>query len=156
MQPGATNRWPAALALVASLLGFAFAATSTLDYTKHLDRQIHDISCSYIPGLGAGSEGADNACRAAMYSTYSALMRDHYLGAIPVSLFAVGSFAFFTAFSVYLLLAWDTAPRRARQFMGLAALTPLLVSAMMFFISLPRSGQCCKTCVGIYVASVLL
>src|SRR5215813_12454679 len=108
--PGAHPRWPAALALVASLLGFAFGASSTLDYAQHLDRQIHDIHCSYIPGLPA-EHTADNACRAAMYSPYSALFRDRYWGGVPISLFGVGAFVFFVAFSLYLLLAGSDAPK---------------------------------------------
>ena len=149
------RRWPAALALVASLIGLGFGGLSTLDYSKHLDRQVHDIHCSFIPGLASGGAG-ESACRAAMYSPYSALFRDKYWGGVPISLFAVGAFAFFAAFALYLLLAAEKAPRRASQFFGAVSLTPVLVSALMFAISALKLGQYCKTCVGIYVASVLL
>src|SRR4051812_20847909 len=91
--------WPAALALVASAAGLAFASISSIDYTKHLDRQIHDIHCSYVPGLGA-EQSADNACRVAMYSPYAALFRDRYWGGVPIGLFAVGAFSFFLAFAL--------------------------------------------------------
>jgi uncharacterized membrane protein len=154
--PGGPKRWPAVLALVASLLGFAFAASSTLDYVRHLDRQIHDIHCSFIPGLTTTAQGADTACRVAMYSPYAALMRDRYWGGIPISLFALGAFAFFAAFSLYLLLAGPSAPRKSYQFLALAGVTPLLASLVMFIISAARLGQFCKTCVGIYIASALL
>ncbi|MEZ4295299.1 MAG: vitamin K epoxide reductase family protein [Polyangiaceae bacterium] len=147
--------WPAALALVASGLGLAFALSSTIDYTHHLDRQVHDLHCSFIPGV-AGEAGQEAACRAAMYSPYSALFKDRYWGGIPVSLPAVGAFAFFAAFAIYLLLARERAPRRAHQFLFLAGLTPLAVSGLMFFISLTKLGQFCKTCVGIYSSSALL
>lgn len=147
--------WPSALALVASLLGFAFALSSTLDYTSHLDRQVHDLHCSFIPGLGADA-AQEGACRAAMYSPYSALFKDRYWGGVPIALPAVGAFAFFAAFSLYLLLARERAPRRAHQFLFLAGITPLAVSAVMFVISLTKLGEFCKTCVGIYTASVLL
>lgn len=150
-----TPVWPSALALVASLLGFAFALSSTLDYTRHLDRQVHDIHCSFIPGLGADAS-QEGACRAAMYSPYSALFKDRYWGGVPIALPAVGAFAFFAAFALYLLLARDRAPRRAHQFLFLAGVTPLAVSAVMFVISLTKLGEFCKTCVGIYSASVLL
>ena len=89
-------RWPAALALVASLLGLTFAGLSSLDYTRHLDRQIHDVHCSYIPGL-TPEQSAENACRVAMYSPFAALFRDRFWGGVPISLFAVGAFAFFAA-----------------------------------------------------------
>src|SRR5262245_12337663 len=109
---GEPKRWPAVLALIASLLGLAFAASSTLDYVRHLDRQIHDVHCSFIPGLG-GEQTADNACRVAMYSPYAAFMRDKYWGGVPISLLALGAFAFFAAFALYLLLAGAAAPRKA-------------------------------------------
>lgn len=153
--PSGKTRWPAALALLASLLGFAFGASSTLDYIQHLDRQVHDLHCSFIPGVDA-AKGADTACRAAMYSPYSALFRDRLWGGIPISLFAVGAFAFFAAFALYVLLAGRSAPRRAAHFLLIAGVTPLLVSVGMLILSVLRLGSICKTCAGIYAASTLL
>ncbi|NUQ73596.1 MAG: hypothetical protein HUU21_08585 [Polyangiaceae bacterium] len=153
--PREQPRWPAGLALFASLLGLAFGMSSTLDYASHLDRQIHDIHCSFIPGLGA-TTAADTGCRTAMYSPYAALFRDRYWGGVPISLFAVGAFAFFAAFSLYVLLAKESAPRRAIQFLFLAGVTPLMVSIGMAAISAFRLGTFCKTCVGIYISSALL
>jgi uncharacterized membrane protein len=155
MSSGAPLRWPAAVALVASLVGLTFSGLSTLDYTKHLDRQVHDIHCSFIPGLSV-EQSAATACRAAMYSPYAALLRERYWGGIPISLFAVGAFSFFAAFALYMLLAGSNAPRRASHFLALAGSTPLVVSLLMLGISAIRLGQFCKTCVGIYIASALL
>jgi uncharacterized membrane protein len=152
---GVRQRWPAALGLGASLLGLVFAGLSSLDYTQHLDRQIHDVHCSYIPGLGA-EQSADNACRVAMYSPYAALFRDRFWGGVPISLFALGAFGFFAAFSLYVLLAGRAAPRRALLFLAFFGTTPLLVSILMATISALRLGHFCKTCVGIYVSSFLL
>ena len=152
---GASPRFPAAVALVASLLGLTFAGLSSVDYTKHLDRQIHDVHCSYVPGLGAEAT-ADNACRVAMYSPFAALFRDKYWGGVPIALFAVGAFCFFAAFALYLLLAGRSAPRRAPGFFALASVTPLLVSILMGTISALRLGHFCKVCVGIYVSSAVL
>lgn len=152
---GAPRRWPSIVALVASLLGLTFGSLSTIDYSKHLDRQVHGIHCSFIPGMPVDS-GGDSACRAAMYSPYSALFRDKYWGGVPISLFAVGAFAFFTAFALYLVIAGPLAPRKATKFFGFVSITPLLASALMFTISAVELGQFCKTCVGIYIASVLL
>jgi uncharacterized membrane protein len=148
-------RWPAALALAGSTLGSAFAASSTLDYIRHLDRQIHDLHCSFIPGLGAQAS-ADSACRVAMYSPYSALFRAKFWGGIPISLFAVGAFAFFAAFALYMLLSGSQTPRRAAHFLFGAGVTPLAVSVLMLLISALRLGTFCKTCIGIYVSSLLL
>lgn len=152
---GASRRWPSIVALVASLLGLAFGSLSTIDYSKHLDRQVHGIHCSFIPGLPVDS-GGESACRAAMYSPYAALLRDKYWGGVPISLFAVGAFAFFAAFAFYLVIAGPLAPRRATKFFGIVSFSPLLASALMFAISALELGQFCKTCVGIYVASILL
>src|SRR5690349_25122316 len=143
-----TPVWPSMLALLASILGFSFALSSTLDYTRHLDRQVHDLHCSFIPGLGAEA-GQETACRAAMYSPYSALFKDKYWGGVPISLFALGAFGFFAAFALYLLLAGERASRRTLGFFALVGLTPLCVSLLMLTISLTQLGQVCKTCAGI-------
>lgn len=150
-----SQRWSATVALVGALLGLAFSWVSTNDYVHHLDRQIHDISCSFIPGV-TSAQGADTGCRAAMYSPYAALMRHELWGGVPISLFAVGAFGFFAVFATYLLLAGERAPRRSGHFMALAGWTPLAASVVMAIISAAKLGQFCKTCVGMYAASLLV
>ena len=152
--PGPKSKLPAVLSLVAALLGLLFASNSTLDYAKHLDRRLHDVHCSFIPGAPATSEA--EACRVAMYSPYSALFKETYWGGIPISLFALGAFAFYSAFAVYLLVYGSRAPRRALQFFGAVSVLPLLVSLIMFTISVTKLGTVCKTCAGIYISSILL
>ena len=152
---GDRQRWPAVVALVASLLGLTFGGLSSLDYIQHLDRQVHDVHCSYVPGLGSEAS-PDNACRVAMYSPFAALFRDRLWGGVPISLFALGVFVFFAAFALYLLLAGRYAPRRALDFFAVFAATPLVVSLVMLTISALKLGHFCKTCVGIYVSSALL
>ncbi len=100
--------------------------------------------------------GGESACRAAMYSPYAALLRDKYWGGVPISLFAVGAFAFFAAFALYLVVAGPLAPRKATKFFGIVSFSPLLASALMATISAVELGQFCKTCVGIYISSALL
>lgn len=143
------------LALVASLMGLSLGGSSTLDYAAHLDRQMHGIHCGFIPGMGP-AETAATGCRTAMFSTYSAVLRDQYWGGIPIALFAMGAFAFFGAFSVYLLVAGRDAPRKAPWFLGIVGLTPALVSAGMAYIAATKLGEFCHTCIGIYIASGLL
>ncbi len=126
------------VALVASLLGLLFGSYSTFDYAKHLDRRLHDIHCSIIPGAPV-TDSAD-ACRAAMYSPYSALLKEKYWGGIPISLFAVGAFTFLVAFSLYLFIAGDRAPRKAIAFFGLMSLAPLGASLVMLTISITKPG----------------
>src|SRR3954469_10275198 len=149
---GVRQRWPAPLALLGALLGLTFGALSSLDYIQHLDRQVHDVHCSFVPGLGA-EQSPDNACRVAMYSPYAALFRDRFWGGVPISLFAVGAFGFFAAFAFYLLLGGRAAPRRALLFLAVFGATPLLVSILMGTLSALKLGHFCKTCVGIYASS---
>jgi uncharacterized membrane protein len=146
---------PAILGAIASILGLTFAAYSSVDYAAHLDRRLHDVHCSLVPGLTSGAD-EENPCRAAMYSAYSALFRGSYWGGIPISLFALGAFSFFFGFSIYLLVAGHRAPTKALWFYAAAGCTPFLVSLIMFVISLTKIGSLCKTCVGIYLSSTLL
>ena len=148
------TRISALVALLASSLGLLFASYSTFDYAKHLDRRLHDIHCSIIPGA-APTDAAD-ACRAAMYSPYSALLKEKYWGGIPISLFAVGAFTFFIAFALYLAVAGDAAPRKAVGFFSAVTLGPVLVSLLMLTISITKLGTFCLVCVGIYISSFLL
>lgn len=148
------KRLPAALALLASGLGLLFGTNSTLDYAKHLDRSLHDVHCSFIPGAAPTADA--EACRAAMYSPYSAILKETYWGGIPISLFSLGAFAFFAGVALYLLLAGSNAPRSVQRSFGVLSLGPLLTSIFMFVISLVKLGALCNTCVGIYIASALL
>src|SRR5215467_8852399 len=132
------------VALVASLLGLLFSSYSTFDYAKHLDRRLHDIHCSIIPGAPV-TDSAD-ACRAAMYSPYSALFKEKYWGGIPISLFALGAFTFFAAFALYLFLAGPRAPRKAIGFFAAAAFAPVLASLVMIGISITKLGSFCLVC----------
>ena len=145
---------PAGLALLGSVLGLVFASYSTLDYAAHLDRRLHDIHCSFIPGAPPTSTA--EACRAAMYSPYSALFKQTYWGGIPISLFALGAFSFFVGFALYLLLAGPRAPKAAVVFQAVVGVTPLLVSILMFAISVIKLGEICKVCAGIYISSIIL
>ena len=151
---GPSSRFPATLALIGSFLGLLFASYSTMDYAEHLDRGLHDVHCSFIPGAPPTSEA--EACRAAMYSPYSALFRESMWGGVPISLFALGAFAFLGGFALYLLLARERAPKAALVFFAGVGVTPLLVSLVMFTISVTKLGHLCKTCVGIYISSLLL
>ncbi len=133
-------RGPAITGGLASVLGLTFAAYSSIDYAAHLDRKLHDVHCSLVPGLAAGAD-EENPCRAAMYSAYSALFRGSYWGGIPISLFALGAFSFFLGFAVYLFVAGPRASKAALYFFAFAGVTPFLVSAVMFTISVTKIGS---------------
>src|SRR5262249_46306670 len=128
---------------------------STYDYAEHLDRQVHAVHCSFIPGAPVSSD-ADNPCKAALFSPYSALFRASYWGGIPISLFAMGAFGFFAGFALYRFLAGPSVPLRTGPTFGVLALTPLVASLVMFTVSLMRLHALCKVCVGIYFSSLLL
>src|ERR1700722_19709409 len=121
----------ALVVVAASALGLVFAAYSTYDYVEHLDRQMHAVHCSFIPGAPVSTE-ADNACKTALFSPYSALFRATWWGGVPISLFAFGAFAFFVGFGLYLALG--ARGSRASLFYAVAALGPFGASVVMFFI----------------------
>src|SRR5580704_11475749 len=146
------------LALVAALaaaLGFVFAAYSTVDYAAQLDRQVHAVHCSFVPGMPVSSDG-DNPCKAALFSSYSAVLRATFWGGVPISLFAMGAFAFFFAFGAYLSMARVHVAKRAHAFFAAMTLTPLGASVVMFFVTVLHLHGFCKLCVGVYVSSLVL
>jgi uncharacterized membrane protein len=145
----------ALVALIAAVLGLVFAAYSTYDYAQQLDRQVHAVHCSFIPGAPVSSE-ADNPCKAALFSPYSALFRATYWGGVPISLFGLGAFAFFVGFAVYLWIGDRRLPRSAYPTFVALTVGPLAVSLLMLTISLTHLHALCKLCVGIYASSVVL
>ena len=143
----------AAIAVAAAALGLVFAGYSTYDYAQQLDRQVHAVHCSFIPGAPVSTE-ADNACKTALFSPFSAVFRATWWGGVPISLFAFGAFTFFVGFGLYLALGARRS--RAYAFYAAAALAPFGASIVMFFISAVHLHVFCKLCVGIYVSSVVL
>jgi uncharacterized membrane protein len=140
----------AAIAAAAAALGLIFAGYSTYDYAQQLDRQVHAVHCSFIPGAPVSTE-ADNACKTALFSPYSALFRATWWGGVPISLFAFGAFTFFVGFGLYLALG-----SRAYAFHAAAGLAPFGASVVMFFLSAVQLRVFCKLCVGIYLSSMVL
>jgi uncharacterized membrane protein len=142
-----------AIAACAAALGLIFAGYSTYDYAQQLDRQVHAVHCSFIPGAPVSTD-ADNACKTALFSPYSAIFRATWWGGVPISVFAFGAFTFFVGFGVYLWLG--TRRPRACAFYAAAALAPFGASVVMFFVSALHLHVFCKLCVGIYVSSLVL
>ena len=48
------SRW-LIVVLVGALVGLFFAGVSTYDFVQHLDRQVHSLHCSFIPGMSAAT-----------------------------------------------------------------------------------------------------
>jgi uncharacterized membrane protein len=147
-------RRAAFVAVAAAVLGFVFAAYSTYDYAEQLDRQVHAVHCSFVPGAPVSTDG-DNPCKTALFSPYSALFRATWWGGVPISLFALGAFSFFAGFGVYLALS-ERASNRSFGFYATVAWAPVVASVVMFAISVVRLHVFCKLCVGIYLCTLVL
>jgi uncharacterized membrane protein len=131
-----------------------FAAISTLDYASHLDRGLHDLHCSFIPGVEASLSG--EGCRTALNSPYAAFFKQELWGGIPISLLGLGCFAFLLGHALFIAGFGSRVHRAAGLLYGLLALSPFVVSLVMLSISWFELGTICKTCAGIYVASLAL
>ena len=142
------------VALVGALLGFGFASVSTYDFAQHLDRQVHDVHCSFVPGLEGDKKGG-SGCEVTLMSTYSSVFRSSVWGGIPISLPAMSVFAFLLFFGVDLVLSRRQEDVRAAGFFALAALLPAITSLVMAYISLSVLEAACKLCIGIYVSSTI-
>lgn len=143
----------ALILFVAAAFGAAFSALSTLDFIQHLDRQVHSLHCSFIPGVT--SEGmAEAGCRAVMNSRYSSFFRDSYWGGIPISLLALAVFAYLAFVTADMYLSGRLSRRSDAGYLVLSAALPLLTSAVFFFIAMTEVKALCKLCVGVYVSSI--
>jgi len=138
---------------VGALIGIVFAGVSTYDFVQHLDRQVHSLHCSFIPGMSHGA--GESGCQVAMMSPYSSVLRTHVWGGIPIALPAMAVFAFIAFYGLDLLVTRRTNDPRATAFLALACGLPALTSIVMLAISLSKLGTTCKLCVCIYIASAL-
>ncbi len=142
------------IGVAGALWGLVFAGISSLDYASHLDRGLHDLHCSFIPGAELSS--SEEGCRTALNSPYAALFKTRLWGGVPISLLGLGCFAFLLGHAASIALSTRRTSRAAGVLYGLLAISPLLVSAVMFAISWFELGALCKTCAGIYSASAAL
>ncbi|MBI4819084.1 MAG: thioredoxin domain-containing protein [Deltaproteobacteria bacterium] len=140
-----------ALAGLASLAGAFFSGVSTADFVAHLDRQVHQIHCSLVPG--AAPQLGESGCRTIMLSPYSSWFRDSLWGGLPLSLMALAVFVYLVFRAVDFGLTSDVTRKHTAFFMAAHGL-PVVMSAIYFYISSTEIGAVCKMCVGVYVASV--
>ena len=139
--------------LVGAAIGLVFAGVSTYDFVQHLDRQVHSLHCSFIPGMG--HESGTSGCQVAMMSTYSSVFRTRVWGGVPIALPAMSVFAFILLAAIDLVITRRKDDRRATAFLAAACALPALMSLLMLTISLTKLGTTCKLCVCIYIASAL-
>lgn len=136
------------------LAGAIFAAVSTNDYVAYLDRQVHAITCSFVPGLGAKDTAGTSGCHTVMMSPYSAVLRASTWGGIPIALPGLAVFVFLLFRALDLLLRGRSDnPAETRITLAATAL-PLVVSLIYLAISILRVGAVCRLCIGIYVSSL--
>lgn len=140
--------------LLASMAGMVFAGFSTADFVEHLDRQVHSIHCSFIPGLAAPENGASD-CKTTLMSPYSSVFRATIWGGIPVSLPGLAVFSFLLFRGLDLVLNRRRDDKAAAGFLLAATGVPVLTSLGMGYLSLVELGAACKLCIGIYSSSVV-
>jgi uncharacterized membrane protein len=140
--------------LVGAGLGLLFAGVSTYDFVQHLDRQVHSLHCSFIPGVTHSDP--TSGCQVAMMSPYSSIFRSHVWGGIPISLGAMSVFAFIGFYAADLLVTRRKDDVKATLFLVAACALPLLTSLVMLMISLTKLGTTCKLCVCIYLSSAVV
>lgn len=138
--------------LVFALSGFVFASVATYDFAQHLDRQVHGIHCSFLPGVVDASTET-SGCQVTMMSRYSSVLRTSVWGGIPVSLPGMAVFAFLSFFAAYQLATGAHRERQATAFSLLAWFVPLLTSLVMGYFALVELDAVCKLCIGIYTSS---
>jgi uncharacterized membrane protein len=155
MNAGMSTRLHLGVFILAMVAGFTFAAFSTYDFAQHLDRQVHDLHCSFVPGLTDTAKASESDCQVTMMSPYSSVMRGSLWGGIPISLAGMGLFAFLA----YRGVVTTTRPVAARRgaaglLLALSAL-PLITSVVMGTIALTELDAACKLCIGIYGSSLV-
>lgn len=139
--------------LVFALSGLGFASFSTYDFAQHLDRQVHDIHCSFVPGLVAASSET-SGCQLTLMSRYSSVLRTQFWGGIPISLPGMSVFAFLAFFATYLLVSGADRDKKVTSFTVAAWALPVLTSCVMAYFALVELDAVCKLCIGIYSSSL--
>ncbi len=149
---GASPKGSLVVALAGALLGGLLAALSTSDFMQHLDRQVHAIHCSFLPG--AAKEIAESGCRTVMMSPYSSFFREFLWGGVPISLWALAVFAFLAYRTCLMLWRGRTSSGETRVLLAAAGL-PVSMSVVFGALSVFKLDAVCKICIGIYAASAI-
>jgi len=145
------------IVVIACIVGLAFASVSTFDFAQHLDRQVHDLHCSFIPGQRTNAiDGEAVGCQVTLMSPYSSVFRTRVWGGIPISLPAMGVFAFLAFRALDTLGRRGLARRRSAAWLFIFSFVPLLASIVMGAIALVELEAACKVCIGIYGASLVV
>ncbi len=141
--------------LAAATAGLFFAGFATFDFAQHLDRQVHDIHCSFVPGVVESDAAGESGCQVTMMSPYSSVARTVLWGGLPISLPAMGLFAFLLYRSVELLGIPRAHARGPTAVVFTTASLALGASVVMGAIAFVALGAACKLCIGIYASSLV-
>lgn len=141
--------------LVTAIVGFVFASVSTSDFTAHLDRQVHAIHCSFVPGADTPDVSGTSGCHVTLMSPYSSVLRDTVWGGIPVSLPAMAVFAYLAFLALAVLVTRRETDLAATGYQALAWCLPFVTSVGFGYLSLHELGAACKLCIGIYTSSTV-
>ncbi len=145
-----------AIVVIACLLGLMFAGVSTFDFAQHLDREVHDLHCSFIPGAKTDlAQGASSGCQVTMMSPYSSVLRTSFWGGIPISLPAMATFAFLAYRALDVLGRHGVGRRRSAGVLFAFSAVPVIASLVMGVIALVELEAACRLCLGIYGASLV-
>lgn len=137
--------------MAGAFFGALFSAISTSDFISHLDRQVHSIHCSFIPG--ASAEFGESGCRTVMMSPYSSVLRESLWGGLPIALLSVAVFAYLVMHAGRLFLSGKAPTKHDTIYLMAATALPALMSLIFGYIAVVEIGAVCKLCVGVYVAS---
>lgn len=143
------------LAAIAASAGLFFASYSTHDFVQHLDRQVHGLHCSFLPGLSAADVSGESGCHTTLMSPYSSVLRETVWGGIPISLPAMAVFAFLIAFAIFVIVGGYQDDRKTTGFYALAWLVPVIASVVMGYFAFATLDAACKLCIGIYASSAV-
>ncbi|MCA9494058.1 MAG: hypothetical protein KC621_29220, partial [Myxococcales bacterium] len=142
------------LLIVGAVLGVLFTSLSTVDFVQHLDRQVHAIHCSFVPGMPPSTD-AESGCHVALMSPWSSVLRTWVWGGLPVALPGIPLFAFLAFRGIEGWAARGLRDRAAAAFTFAVSLLPVATSLVFGTIAILELGTFCKTCAGIYVSSFL-
>ncbi|MCB9697138.1 MAG: hypothetical protein H6738_10195 [Alphaproteobacteria bacterium] len=142
------------LLIVGAVLGVLFTSLSTFDFVQHLDRQVHAIHCSFVPGMPASTD-AESGCHVALMSPWSSILRTWVWGGVPVALPGIPLFAFLAFRGIEGWAARGLRDRAAAGFTFAVSLLPVATSLVFGTVAILELGTFCKTCAGIYVSSFL-
>ena len=119
---------------------------------QHLDRQVHAIHCSFLPG--AGQEIARERLPDGDDEPLQLVLPRDAVGRDAISLWALAVFAFLAYRAALMLWRGRTSSGETKVLLAAAAL-PVLTSVVYGAIAVHELDALCKVCIGIYAASAI-